>query len=422
MEMTPSNPASRFLTRLSLFMAVMGPGIITAFVDNDAGGIATCSLVGSNFGYSMLWTIIPLTIALIVIQEMSARMGVATGKGLADLIRENYGVKATFYVMVAILIANIGTTVSEFAGVAASLELFHMSKYISVPFAALFVWVLVTKGTYQKVEKVFLISILFFGSYVAAGFMAKPDWGPVLAQTVWPTGVAWNARYLTVLIGLIGTTITPWMQFYLQSSVVEKGIRKEEYPMSRWDVITGCGTTNIITFFIMVTCAATLYEKGVRIDDAATAARALEPVAGKYCSILFAVGLLNASLAAAAILPLTTAFYICEGLGWEAGVDKSFDEAPQFYTLYGATILLGAGVVLVPGFPLWRIMLGTQVIQGVLLPFILIYMLLLINKKHLMGEFANSQTYNVIAMVTVVVLIGLTLAMVATTLWPHLLA
>lgn len=395
----------------------MGPGLITAFVDNDAGGIATCSIVGSHFGLAMLWTILPMTLALIVIQEMASRMGVVTGKGLADLIRENYGVKVTFYVMVGILIGNIGTTISEFAGIAASLELFGVSKYLSVPLAALAVWWLVTKGTYKKVERVFLISIFFFGSYIVSGFLTEPDWGPVLKQLVIPANVKVESRYLIALVGLIGTTITPWMQFYLQSSVVEKGIRKEEYALCRWDVISGCAMTNFITFFIMVACATTLFSHGIRMDDAQTAAKALEPLAGRYASILFAVGLLNASLAGAVVLPLTTAFYICEGLGWEAGVDRVFEEAPQFYALYGSIIVLGAGIVLIPHFPLWRIMLISQVAQGVLLPFVLIFMLLLINKKRLMGDYTNSRSYNLIAWTTVFAMIVLTIAMVATTLW-----
>ncbi len=414
--MRTTNRSSLF-TRIGLFLAVMGPGMITAFVDNDSGGIATCSVVGSHFGYAMLWTLIPMTIALVVIQEMSARMGVVTGKGLADLIRENYGVKATFYVMVAMLVGNIGTTISEFSGIAASLEMFHISKYISVPAAGLFVWFLVTKGTYKKVEKVFLISIIFFASYIISGMLANPPWKMVAKELVWPHDIPWDKHYLVMLVGLIGTTITPWMQFYLQSSVVEKGIHKDDYALCRLDVISGCAMTNVITFFIMVTCAVTLFAHGIRIEDAQSAAMALKPIAGEYCFALFSIGLFNASLAAAAILPLTTAFYICEGLGWEAGVDRTFDEAPQFYTLYGATILLGVGVVLLPHFPLWRIMLISQVVQGVLLPFVLVFMLRLINKRELMGEHTNSKIYNIIAWSTVLIMISLTLAMVVTTVW-----
>ncbi len=409
-------PLSMAFTRLAGFLAVMGPGVITAFVDNDAGGIATCSTIGSHFGYSMLWTLLPLTLALIVTQEMSARMGVVTGKGLADLIRENYGVRATFYIMVAILIANVGTTVSEFIGIAASLELFGISKYISVPITAAGVWLLVTRGSYKNVEKVFLVSIFFFGSYIVSGYLAKPDWPMVLKEMVMPSTIVWSRDYLIVLIGLFGTTITPWMMFYLQSSVVEKGIHKEDYPLARWDVIGGCAMTNVISFFIMVTCAVTLYAHGIKVNDAASAAQALAPVAGVYAYYLFAVGLFVASVAGAAILPLTTAFYICEGLGWEAGIDRTFDEAPQFYSLFGASILLAAGTVLIPHLPLWRMMLLTQVVQGVLLPFVLIFMLALVNKKDLMGEHVNSRFYNLVAWSTVIILIVLTAAMVVTTI------
>lgn len=409
-----TTPLSSALTRIAAFLAVMGPGLITAFVDNDAGGIATCSTIGSHFGLTMLWTLIPLTIALIVTQEMSARMGAVTGKGLADLIRENYGVRATFYIMVAILVANIGTTVSEFIGIAASLEIFGVSKYVSVPVISVGVWLLVTKGSYKNVEKVFLLSILFFGSYIVSGFMAKPHWPTVMKELVWPTSIKWTHEYLIVMVGFFGTTITPWMQFYLQSSVVEKGIRKEDYKLARWDVISGCAMTNVISFFIIVTCAVTLYAQGIRVNDAGAAAQALAPVAGPYASYLFAIGLFVASVAGAAILPLTTAFYICEGLGWEAGIDRTFEEAPQFYSLFGLSIVLAAGTVLIPNLPLWRMLLVAQVIQGVLLPFVLIFMLMLINKKDLMGEYINSRTYNAIAWATVLIMIGLTLAMVVT--------
>lgn len=411
-----STGLSGMFKRIAVFLSIMGPGMITAFIDNDAGGIATCSVVGSHFGYTMLWTLIPLTISLIVIQEMAARMGAVTGKGLADLIRENYGVKATFYVMIALLIGNIGTTVSEFAGIAAGLEMFNVSRYISVPLSGLFVWWIVTKGTYQKVEKIFMLSVFFFGSYVISAWMVHPPWKEVLSQIVVPKNVTWDKHYIVMLIGLVGTTITPWMQFYLQSSVVEKGIRKDEYPMCRIDVIAGCGMTNIITFAVMVTCAATLFTHGIRIEDAQSAAIALKPIAGNYALWLFGFGLLNASLAAAAILPLSTAFYISEGLGWEAGVDRSFEEAPQFYTLFGVMIVVGAGFVLLPGMPLWRIMLLSQVIQGVLLPFILVFMLLLINKKQIMGTYVNSRFYNVIAITTCIVMMILTLLMVCVTL------
>jgi len=394
----------------------MGPGLITSLVDDDSGGIAIYSVVGSHFGYTMLWTLLPMTVSLIMVQEMAARMGVITGKGLADLIRENYGVRITFYVMLALLIGDIGTTVSEFAGIAASTELLHLTKYLSVPLAALFVYWVVTKGTYRKVEKIFLGSALFFGTYIVSGILVHPQWPPILKELVIPSRIPIESHYLFVLIGFIGTTITPWMQFYLQSSVVEKGIRKEDYSFCRWDVILGGFMTNLITFFIIVVCAETMFKNGIHNHDAATAAMALKPLAGKYCFLLFAVGLLNASLAAAAILPLTTAFYVCEGLGWEAGVDRSFDEAPHFYTLYGVIIFLGAGIVLLPHFPLWKIMLISQVVYGVLLPPLLIIMLLLINKQEIMGDATNSKFYNLVVGATTLILIFLTILMMVVTL------
>jgi len=407
-------PISVFFQRVAIFAAIVGPGIISAF-GNDAGGIAMCSTIGSHFGYTMLWTIIPMTIALIVIQEMAARLGVVTGKGLADLIREHYGVRATFYILVAILLANIGTTVSEFIGIAASLELFGVSKYVSVPLAAGGVWLLVTRVNYKKMEKVFLISALFFVSYLVSGYLSQPQWPTVAKSLIWPQNIPWSSAYLFAMVGLVGTTITPWMQFYLQASVVEKGIRKEDYSLCRIDVIGGCIMTNVITFAIIVTCASTLFVKGIHVDNAASAAQALAPIAGANASHLFAIGLLVASIAGAAILPLTTAFYVCEGMGWEAGIDRTFEEAPQFYSLFGASIFLAAATVLIPKLPLWPMLLFAQVVQGILLPFVLIFMLLLVNKKDLMGDYTNSRLYNTIAWIVVVTMITLTLAMVTTT-------
>ncbi len=398
---------------LMIFFAVLGPGIITANVDNDAGGIATYSIAGAHFGYSFLWLVIPVIFALIVIQEMSARMGAVSGKGLADLIRENYGVKVTFYVMLALLVTNFGNTMAEFAGVAASLEIFGISKYISVPLSALFVWLLVVKGTYKTVEKVFLIACSFYITYIISGFLAEPKWDYVLTEMVTPT-IHFNTPYLFMLIGVVGTTIAPWMQFYMQSSIVEKGIDIENYRQSRWDVIFGCAMAGIVVFFIIVACAATMHPAGIRIEDAADAAFALKPLAGEYCSFLFAFGLFNASLFAASVLPLATAYYVCEGLGWEAGVDKNFDEAPQFYTLYTAILIVGALVVLIPNFPLIWTMVFSQVINGILLPFILIFMLLLINRKDIMGEFVNGKLWNAISWFTVIAMIVLTLLMIVT--------
>jgi len=398
---------------LAIFFAVLGPGIITANVDNDAGGIATYSVAGATFGYAFLWLIIPVIFALIVIQEMSARMGAVTGKGLADLIRENYGVKVTFYVMFALLITNLGNTMAEFAGVAASLELFGISKYISVPISGFFVWILVLKGTYKTVEKIFLFACLFYVAYLISGFMAKPDWAMVGAELVTPS-FQFDSPYLFMLIGVVGTTIAPWMQFYMQSSIVEKGIDVENYRQSRWDVTIGCVMAGVVVFFIIVACAATLFPAGIRVETAADAALALKPLAGEYCSWLFAFGLFNASLFAASVLPLSTAYYVCEGMGWEAGVNKNFDEAPQFYVLYTAIILMGMAFVLIPEFPLFFVMVLSQVANGVLLPFVLIFMLMLINRRDLMGEFVNGRVWNAVSWFTVVTMIILTLLMCLT--------
>jgi len=404
------------LRNILLFLSVVGPGIITANVDNDAGGITTYSLAGSQYGLRVLWTLLPITVALIVVQEMSARMGAVTGKGLADLVRENFGVKLTFYFMGALLVTNYGNTVSEFAGVAASMELFGVSKLISVPVAAVLIWVLVVRGTYKLVERIFLVACVFYFVYPISAILAKPDWAHVLRQTVVPSGISLDAGYVGMLVGLVGTTIAPWMQFYLQSSVVEKGIRKEQYWITRWDVIVGCIATDVVAFFIVVSCAVTLHVHGSPIRDAADAARALEPLAGIYASKLFAFGLLNASLFSAAILPLATVYYVCEAFGWEAGIDKKWEEARPFYWIYTAMLFAGAAVVLWPKFPLIGVMFVSQVVNGVLLPFTLVFVLVLINRKSLMGESVNGPVFNAVAWITVVVMTGLTLVLVWNTL------
>lgn len=393
--------------RVAIFLSIIGPGIITANVDNDAGGIATYSIAGAHFGYSLLWSLIPITIALVVIQEMSARMGAVTGKGLAELIRENYGVKITFWLMVFLFITDLGNTSAEFAGWAASNELFGINKYISVPIGAVMVWLLVVKGTYRIVEKVFLVICLVYLVYIPAAFLARPDWSAVALETIKPS-FKFNNAYIVTLIGVVGTTIAPWMQFYLQSSVVEKGVRKEQYWASRIDVIFGCFMTDIVAFFIIVACGATLFKAGIKVDSAEAAAISLAPIAGKYASILFAVGLANASLFAASILPLATAYYICEGMGWEAGVNKTFKEAPQFMWLYTFLIAIGALIVLIPKAPLIAIMWVSQVVNGVMLPFVLIFMLSLINKKELMENYTNSRTFNRIAWSATIVMVVLT--------------
>jgi NRAMP (natural resistance-associated macrophage protein)-like metal ion transporter len=400
--------------RAALLLAVVGPGFITANVDNDAGGIWTYSVAGAQFGYSLLWVMIPTTVALVVVQEMASRMGAATGKGLSDLIREEFGIRVTFLLMLALVVTNFGNVMAEFAGVASSLQLFSIPKYVSVPIAAAIVWLLVVQGTYSSVEKIFLIASGFYVCYIVAGVLAHPDWRAAAFATVTrpqDVGIR-NYGYLYMVIGLVGTTIAPWMQFYLQASVVEKGVTMRQYRASRWDVIVGCFFAAIVAWFIIVACAATLHSVGrIEIRDAADAAQALRPLAGEYAYLLFAAGLFNASLFAASILPISTAYAVCEGLGLESGLDKKFHEAPAFYWLYTLIIVVGAGVLLVPRFPLEHIMVLSQVVNGIVLPFVLIFMLLLVNDRELMGPHVNSRAFNIIAWLTVGSMIVLTAAM-----------
>jgi NRAMP (natural resistance-associated macrophage protein)-like metal ion transporter len=403
-------------TRAALFLAVIGPGFITANVDNDAGGIFTYSLAGAQFGYSLLWTMIPITIALVVVQEMSARMGAVTGKGLSDLIREEFGFRITFFLMLALVVTNFGNVVAEFAGVASSLAIFGIPRFVVVPAAAVAVWFLVVRGTYASVEKIFLAASLFYVCYIIAGLLAHPDWKAAVIATVSrpsPGGIR-NYGYVFMVVGLVGTTIAPWMQFYLQASIVEKGITVRQYRTSRWDVMLGCIFTDVVAWFIIVACAATLFAAGrTQIETAADAAQALRPLAGEYAYLLFAAGLFNASLFAASILPISTAYAVCEGLGFESGLDKKFHEAPVFYWLYTALIVLGAGVLLFPRFPLIHVMVLSQVVNGVVLPFVLIFMLLLTNDRELMGDYVNGRRFNIVAWTTVIVMIVLTIAMLA---------
>jgi Mn2+/Fe2+ NRAMP family transporter len=402
-------------SRIAIFLAVLGPGFITAVVDNDAGGIITYSQAGSRFGYLPLWTLAPITIALVLTQEMCSRMGAVTGKGLSDLIREEFGLRVTFFIMALLVLVNLTNIMANFAGIASSLQLFHISRYISVPIGAVAVWLLVVKGNYQSVEKVFLFACIFYVAYIISGILIKPDWKEAAIYSVRPV-LMLDAGYIEMLIGMVGTTIAPWMQFYLQAAVVEKGITTKEYTESRIEVVVGCIMTSVIAFFIIVSCAGAIWTNGPRdITDGAQAAEALKPF-GQYAFLLFAAGLLNASLFAACIQPLSTAYSVCEGLGFESGVNRRFTEAPIFYWLYTLLIAVGAGVVLVPAFPLIKMILISQVINGVLLPIVLIFMTLLINKKSLMKEWVNSRVYNLVAWVTVVVMIGLSLAYAAISL------
>jgi NRAMP (natural resistance-associated macrophage protein)-like metal ion transporter len=400
--------ATHTWARVLLFSTIMGPGIITANVDNDAGGITTYSQAGAQFGLRCLWIFIPMTVALIMIQEMTNRMGVVTGKGLSDLIRERFGVRWTFYLMLALLATNFGNIIAEFSGIAAAGEIIGISKWISVPVGAALVWALVIAGTYAVVEKVFLVATLFYAAYIITGFHIKPDWIDVGKALVTPSFTG-DRAYLTMLIGVIGTTIAPWMQFYQQASVVEKHISLKHYRYSRIDTIFGGITVSVVALFIVVVCSETLYLHGFPIETADEAAKALAPLAGKFASLLFAVGLLNASLFAASILPISTSYTICEALGWESGLDRKFSEARQFYVLYTALIVIGGLVVLTPKLPLITVMFMSQVVNGMLLPFILIPMLLMVNSKKLMGEYVNGRTYNLVCWAMVIALISMSL-------------
>jgi NRAMP (natural resistance-associated macrophage protein)-like metal ion transporter len=396
-----------------IFLSVMGPGIITANVDNDAGGITTYSLAGSQFGYSLLWTFIPMIVALAVIQEMGVRMGIVSGKGLADLIREKVGIKFTFLMMIALLLANFGNVLAEFSGIAVSAGIFGVPRFVALPAAALFVWLLVVKGNYKSVEKVFLLASSLYLSYIVAGFLAGPNWGLAAKSVILPQ-VSLSTAYITMVIGIVGTTIAPWMMFYIQSSVVEKGISLKNLKYSKIDAIFGAIVVNIVAFFIVLACAATIYTNGIQVTNVADVSNALVPLAGHYASILFAFGFLNASLFAASILPLSTAYYVCESLGFEAGVSKGFREAPVFHGLYLGLIILAVIIIMIPSVPLLTILFLSQVANGLLLPFVLILMLLIINDKRVMGKYVNSRLFNFIAIATVLIVMGLSVGLIVT--------
>jgi NRAMP (natural resistance-associated macrophage protein)-like metal ion transporter len=402
----------RFRYHILIFFAVIGPGFITAMVDNDAGGILTYSQAGAKYGYLPLWTLLPITILLIVTQEMSSRMGAVTGKGLSDLIREEFGLRITFLMMVVLVLANMTNLIADFAGIAGSLELFHLSKYVTVPLGAVAVWLLVVKGTYRGVEKIFLWACVVYIAYIISGFLVRPDWKLAMINSVRPV-LIFDSGYLNMLIGMVGTSIAPWMQFYLQAAIVEKGVTAREYAESRIEVIVGCIAMSVVAFFIVVACAGAIYSVKPRdIETAAEAALGLRPF-GQYATLLFAAGLFNASLFAACILPISTSYSVCEGLGFESGVNKKFREAPVFYWLFTLLIVVSAAVILIPNFPLVKMILLSQVINGILLPFVLIFMTILINKHKLMKEWTNSRFYNVVAWGSVALMIGLTLALVA---------
>ncbi len=408
-------PFKRRFIALWGLMVLMGPGIITSNVDNDAGGITTYSLAGAQYGLQMLWSLIPITFILLIVQEMGARMGVVSGKGLSDLIRERFGAKLTFYLMILLVLTNFGNILAEFAGIAASLEIFGISRFFSIPLSIFFLMWLAVKGTYSSVEKVFLWACLFYVAYVVTGFLVKPDWVEVVRAVGTPT-LQSDSAFLMMLVGLVGTTIAPWMQFYLQASIVDKGLGSKDLGAVRLDVTLGSLAVNVVAFFIILACAATLFKAGVKVEKAEEAALALRPLAGAYCSWLFAFGLFNASMFSAAILPLSTAYTVCEAFGWESSLDKKFSEAPQFYGLYCFIIVFSGLLILIPSLPLVSIMYFSQVINGLVLPVVLVFMLLLINDKSIMREYTNGLVLNIISWASVLLLIALSVITIVNTL------
>jgi Mn2+/Fe2+ NRAMP family transporter len=397
--------------KLGLFLAILGPGIITGSVDNDAGGITTYSVSAAIYGYNLIWTLIPSFIVLVVIQEMNARMGIVTGKGLADLIRENAGVKITFFIFIGLLIADIGNTTTEFAGVAGSMEVFGVSKYISVPVVGFLIWFMVVKGTYKIAERIFLVFSVSLLMYVVSAIMGKPHWGEIGQAIIHPE-LEINTHSISMIIGIIGTTIAPWMQFYMQSSVIEKGLKMKNYKYTLIDIVVGCIATVVVAFFIMVACASTLHENGIQINEAKDAALALKPLAGEFASQVFAFGLFIASIFSATILPLATAFYVCEAFGFEAGIDKRWNEAKEFYVLYTGILVIGAAIILIPNAPLIIISLWSQVINGMLLPVVLGCMIILVNNKKIMGIYVNKPINNIIGWSAVIILVTLSVVLI----------
>ncbi len=409
-------PTADMKKRLPLFaiLAVIGPGIISASAGNDAGGISTYSEAGARYGYAMLWMMLAMTPAFAIVQEMAGRMGAVTGKGFSALIRERFGVRLTFGAMLMLLGSTAATTVAEFAGIAAAMELFGVSRFISVPLAALVVWILVVRGSFQRVEKVFLALSSVFIAYVVAVFLARPDWAEVGRAFVVPQIVP-DRGFVALAIGLTGTTIAPWMQFLLQSNIVDKGTTVREWTLARWDVIIGAIAANLIACAIIITTGTILHPAGIEIAGAEDAARALAPLAGPYAEMLFSIGLLSASLLAAAVLPLTSAYAICEAFGWESGLDRSWSEAPVFNGLYTFVIVASAAIILLPGLNLIAIMLVSQVVNGVLLPFLLIFMMIIVNDRGIMGRHTNSRLNNALAWGTIVVVIALTAVLMVMT-------
>ena len=410
------NFAAKKSRKIFFIMSIVGPGLITVNAGNDAGGIATYASVGAKYGYQMLWGLLLITFSLAIIQEMNARMAVVTGKGLSDLIRERFGVKWTFFAMFVLFVANFGVVLADFAGIASSMELFSVNKYVSVPVMAVIIWLLVTKGSYSKVEKVFLgFTIVFFG-YIISAFLAKPDWGEVFHSMATPT-LSLETGFLLAFIGMIGTTITPYMQFYLQSSIVDKKMSIKDYKYEKLDVYIGSFWGNAVSFFIIVCTAATLYRSGIVIETAKDAALALKPLAGENAFILFGGGLFGASVLAAAIIPLSTSYAICEAFGWESGIDSSYKEAPAFFGIYTFIIATSSLLILIPGMPLLKILIVTQQIAGILSPIILIFMTILVNDKRIMGQYVNTKMQNIISITTVLFIVTLSVILLVSTIF-----
>ncbi len=409
---------TRWLAVLFAFLAAVGPGIVTGSVDNDVGGITTYSVAGAMYGYHYIWALIPCAIVLFMVQEMNARMGIVTGKGLADLIRENAGVKVTALIFAGLLVADMANTTTEFAGVAGSMAIFGVSKYIAVPLSAIGVWFLVAKGTYKIAERIFLIFSAFLLSYIVSAVMGHPHWGEVGSAIIHPH-LQGDSEYVALGIGLVGTTIAPWMQFYMQSAVIEKRLKIEDYKYTLADVAVGCILTIVVAFFIMVACGSTLHVAGVHIENASDAAMALKPMAGSLAAYIFAAGLFVAAIFSATILPVATAFYVCEAFGFEAGIDKTPTQAPQFYALFTAILVVGAGIILIPNAPLIKISIWSQIINGILLPVVLVCMMVLINNKEIMGKYVNGRVYNVVGWGTSIVLCLLSLYLVGSSVLGH---
>ena len=406
--------AKRPRSRVWLLLAVMGPGIIAASAGNDSGGISTYSQAGAKYGYQMLWMLFLMTFSLVIVQEMAGRMGAVTGKGFAALIRERFGVRPTFFAMLMLLASNAATSVAEFAGIAAAMELFGISRYVAVPVAAVVVWLLVVRGSFRNVEKVLLALSLVFVAYVITAFAAKPDWLVVGKALVTPS-VQFNPSFFALAVALTGTTIAPWMQFFVQSNIVDKGTSIKEWAIAKWDVIAGAIAANFVAIFIIVTTGTVLHPMGIVIDQASQAAIALKPLVGQYATVLFAIGLLSASFLAACVLPLTAGYSICEAFGWEAGVDRKFSEAPAFIGIYTFVIFVGAAIILIPGANLIAVMILSQVINGMMLPFLLIFMMIIINDRRIMGDHVNGRIFNIVAWITIVSAIGLTGALLVMT-------